>query len=66
MATGSWPQACELTKLYEEIQRGTAAELLARFVGKKPRGEFTLVIAGSGQSELPAARSRQGGEEGTT
>jgi 16S rRNA (cytidine1402-2'-O)-methyltransferase len=38
--------AGELTKLYEEIRRGTAAELLARFRTSKPRGEFTLVIAG--------------------
>ena len=37
--------ACELTKLYEEIVRGTAAELLARFHAQPPRGEFTLVIA---------------------
>ena len=57
--------ACELTKLYEEIQRGTAAELLDRFAGNKPRGEFTLVIAGSGQSD-PAARLGQDREEGTT
>jgi 16S rRNA (cytidine1402-2'-O)-methyltransferase len=57
--------ACELTKLYEEIQRGTAAELLARFASKKPQGEFTLVIAGSGRSD-PAAHARQEGEEGAT
>jgi 16S rRNA (cytidine1402-2'-O)-methyltransferase len=37
--------ACELTKLYEEIVRGTAAELLAHFHAEAPRGEFTLVIA---------------------
>jgi len=37
--------ACELTKLYEEIQRGTAAELLAHYTQHRPRGEFTLVIA---------------------
>jgi 16S rRNA (cytidine1402-2'-O)-methyltransferase len=37
--------ACELTKLYEEIVRGTAAELLAHFYAHRPRGEFTLVIA---------------------
>ncbi len=37
--------ACELTKLYEEIVRGTAAELLAHFHARAPRGEFTLVIA---------------------
>jgi 16S rRNA (cytidine1402-2'-O)-methyltransferase len=48
--------ACELTKLYEETVRGTAAELLAHFAGEKPRGEFTLVIAGA----------RQGSEEGAT
>jgi 16S rRNA (cytidine1402-2'-O)-methyltransferase len=37
--------ACELTKLYEEIQRGTAAELLAHFRENQPRGEYTLIIA---------------------
>lgn len=36
--------ACELTKLFEEVQRGTAAELLAHFRAQPPRGEFTLVI----------------------
>lgn len=40
--------ACgELTKLYEETQRGTPAALLARFRERKPRGEYTLVIAGA-------------------
>jgi 16S rRNA (cytidine1402-2'-O)-methyltransferase len=39
--------ACELTKLYEETQRGSAAQLLAYFGEKRPRGEFTLVIAGA-------------------
>ena len=46
--------ACELTKLYEETLRGTAAELLAHFADQKPRGEFTLVIAGAGQQEEDA------------
>ncbi len=41
--------ACELTKLYEESRRGTAAALLAHFSEHRPRGEFTLVIAGAGQ-----------------
>jgi 16S rRNA (cytidine1402-2'-O)-methyltransferase len=50
--------ACELTKLYEEVQRGTAAELLAHFRGKKPRGEFTLVIAGTVSGE-PAHRTQE-------
>jgi 16S rRNA (cytidine1402-2'-O)-methyltransferase len=34
----------ELTKLYEEIWRGSIADALAHFV--QPRGEFTLVIEG--------------------
>jgi 16S rRNA (cytidine1402-2'-O)-methyltransferase len=37
--------ANELTKLYEETQRGTAAELLATYRQRRPRGEFTLVVA---------------------
>ncbi len=36
----------ELTKLHEEIYRGTAAGALEYFV--KPRGEFIMVIEGSG------------------
>ena len=35
----------ELTKLYEEVFRGTAAAALAHF--DVPRGEFTLIIAGA-------------------
>ena len=35
----------ELTKLYEEVFRGTAAAALAHF--DAPRGEFTLIIAGA-------------------
>ena len=46
----------ELTKLYEQVLRGTPAGLLARFgppstkIGglPPPRGEYTLVISGSG------------------
>ena len=36
----------ELTKIHEEIFRGTAAAALERFV--KPRGEFVIVIEGAG------------------
>lgn len=43
--------ACELTKMYEETRRGTAAELLDHFRAHGPRGEFTLVIAGADQTE---------------
>ncbi len=39
--------ARELTKLYEEIFRGTLEDALQHFRKQIPRGEFTLVIAGS-------------------
>ena len=40
--------ACrELTKLHEDIQRGTLASLMAHFGEQAPRGEFTLVVAGA-------------------
>ncbi|MBI4336708.1 MAG: 16S rRNA (cytidine(1402)-2'-O)-methyltransferase [Chloroflexi bacterium] len=38
----------ELTKLYEEVFRGTAAQARDHFV--QPRGEFTLVISGAPQA----------------
>ncbi len=34
----------ELTKLHEEVVRGSAAELAARYAGAPPRGEVVLVI----------------------
>jgi 16S rRNA (cytidine1402-2'-O)-methyltransferase len=42
----------ELTKLHEEVVRGTAAELAERFRGAPPRGEVVLVVeavAGGGE-----------------
>ena len=56
--------ACELTKLYEEVQLGTAAELLAHYRAHDPRGEFTLVIApalsaGIGTKAAPDRRAAQ-------
>jgi len=45
--------ACELTKLYEDIFRGSLAEARAYFEAQAPRGEFTLVVAGhSGETVL--------------
>ena len=43
---GEAPMACarELTKKFEEVRRGTAAELLAHFEHHPPRGEFVLVL----------------------
>jgi 16S rRNA (cytidine1402-2'-O)-methyltransferase len=37
----------ELTKLHEEVLRGTLAELGERLAAQGPRGEFTLVVAGA-------------------
>jgi 16S rRNA (cytidine1402-2'-O)-methyltransferase len=36
----------ELTKLYEETQRGTLKEMLAHYQNKPPKGEIVLVVAG--------------------
>jgi 16S rRNA (cytidine1402-2'-O)-methyltransferase len=42
--------ARELTKLYEEFFRGTAHAAHEHFTVHKPRGEFTLVVAGAPQT----------------
>lgn len=39
--------ACELTKMFEEVWRGTVSGALAHYQQKPPRGEFTLVLAGA-------------------
>jgi 16S rRNA (cytidine1402-2'-O)-methyltransferase len=46
----------ELTKLHEEIVRGTAAELAARYRDQAPRGEIVLVVG-------PAAHTADGDTE---
>lgn len=43
--------ANDLTKRFEMIMRGTAGELIEHFTHQPPRGEFTIVIAGAGQTE---------------
>jgi 16S rRNA (cytidine1402-2'-O)-methyltransferase len=37
----------ELTKIHEEIVRGTASELAERYAATAPRGEVVLVVAGA-------------------
>src|SRR5437879_13783622 len=37
--------ARELTKVHEEIVRGTAADLAARYAALRPKGEITVVVA---------------------
>jgi len=41
----------ELTKLHEEIVRGTAGELAARYAVTPPRGEVVLVVGGAPDPE---------------
>ncbi len=45
--------ARELTKLHEEIYRGSLGEALRHFGAQKPRGEFTIVVAGSSIQQEP-------------
>ena len=39
--------ARELTKKFEEVVRGSAADVLVHFQAHAPRGEFTLVVGGT-------------------
>ncbi|GER58588.1 16S rRNA (cytidine(1402)-2'-O)-methyltransferase [Patiriisocius marinus] len=36
----------EITKLHEETKRGTAAEVLAHYTNKPPKGEIVIIVAG--------------------
>jgi 16S rRNA (cytidine1402-2'-O)-methyltransferase len=38
----------ELTKVHEEVVRGSAAELATRYASEPPRGEVALVVGGAG------------------
>ena len=40
--------ARELTKKFEEFQRGTAAELFAHYEAHPPKGEIVVIVAGRG------------------
>ena len=46
----------ELTKVHEEVVRGTASELAERYADRAPRGEVVLVVGGS-------SGRRRGGED---
>lgn len=52
--------ARELTKLYEEFQTGTLAELAGHFEAIPPRGELTVLLAGLGQeAPVPAVSGEE-------
>src|SRR5436305_6026648 len=47
----------ELTKLHEEIVRGTAAQLAERYETEPPKGEIVLVVGPLEQSDTPTAEA---------
>jgi 16S rRNA (cytidine1402-2'-O)-methyltransferase len=52
--------ARELTKLYEEFQTGTLAELAQHFEAIPPRGELTVLLAGLGhEAPVPAVSGEE-------
>jgi 16S rRNA (cytidine1402-2'-O)-methyltransferase len=53
--------ARELTKIHEEIRTGTLGALAAQYAESEPRGEITVVLAGSGVPEAPPDRTAEGG-----
>ena len=46
--------ARELTKVHEEVARGTAVEIRDRFAKTAPRGEFVVVVKGIGKQRRAA------------
>ena len=51
--------ARELTKLHEEVVRGTLADIAGYYTGTEPRGEFTVVLEGTGQPAAAPDRSAE-------
>src|SRR6202453_2262339 len=54
----------ELTKLHEEVRRGTAAELAAYYSEHAPRGEVVLVVGPAGLDPARHARAGDGADVG--
>jgi 16S rRNA (cytidine1402-2'-O)-methyltransferase len=50
----------ELTKVHEEVVRGTAAELAERYSASDPRGEVVLVIGAAAESAPGSASAPEG------
>ncbi len=46
----------EMTKVFEETKRGPVSVILAGLTRNRPRGEYTLVLAGSKEEESTALR----------
>ena len=52
----------ELTKLHEEIVAGTLADMAGYYTKSEPRGEFTVVLEGTGQPAAAPDRSAEAAE----
>ncbi|HLS47687.1 MAG TPA: 16S rRNA (cytidine(1402)-2'-O)-methyltransferase [Gemmatimonadales bacterium] len=52
--------ARELTKIHEEVRTDTLGHLAGHFTATEPRGEITVVLAGTGIPEAPPDRSGEG------
>jgi 16S rRNA (cytidine1402-2'-O)-methyltransferase len=52
--------ARELTKIHEEIRTGTLGTLAHHYAQAEPKGEITVVLAGTGVPEAPPDRTAEG------
>src|SRR5204862_1410636 len=55
--------ARELTKLHEEIVRGTASDLAAHYASERPKGEITVVVAPAKNAGEQVREEREPGSE---
>jgi 16S rRNA (cytidine1402-2'-O)-methyltransferase len=53
----------ELTKLHEEIVRGSASELAAHYASERPKGEITVVVAPAKNAGEQVREEREPGSE---
>jgi len=53
--------ARELTKLHEELRAGTVLELGDYYSQEAPKGEVTVLLAGTGEPAPPPDRTAEGG-----
>ena len=52
----------EMTKLHEEVQRGTIAEMAKLYEEREPRGEYVLVVEGAAESPKEELTLQQAAE----
>jgi 16S rRNA (cytidine1402-2'-O)-methyltransferase len=55
--------AREMTKMHEEIVRGTAAELAAHYASERPKGEITVVVAPANEAGGRVLGEREPGSD---